>query len=371
MLENWLASPNRPDRLTTDADLVVALERAGVAMARLDQALTLHPLLPAFLYRTRLEAVRRQAAVDGHGIDPWHLAAMLEGLRFRMEGELRIIDRCQIFEAAKTALGYHQWITEPDFDQEGEVQDAEDHLAKAGPGTLLGAAEGLWSWLQRGGARPPIRAALIRHWKKRGLLRPPVPLTGARSLSADAPELYRDWLLCFLDAIAAEADDAHDELRKLEYGWRTARARVSVQRSTSRAPKAVDVLAAAPLLSATTLSRIVGMSIKAATELLDRFVGEGIAVEVTHRSARRLFGLAGMEPMREVTTAPRRPMPGRGPGRPPILPEEPEEGVVAEVALPPPSRFDRPPIDYSALDEAMVNLEAIIRRVRADLPSLL
>jgi hypothetical protein len=29
--------------------------------------------------------VRRQAAVDGHAIDPWHLAAVLEGLRLRMD----------------------------------------------------------------------------------------------------------------------------------------------------------------------------------------------------------------------------------------------------------------------------------------------
>ena len=38
--------------------LVDALARAAASMARMDQALTGHPLLPAFLYRTRLEAVR-------------------------------------------------------------------------------------------------------------------------------------------------------------------------------------------------------------------------------------------------------------------------------------------------------------------------
>jgi hypothetical protein len=43
-----------------------------------------------------LEAVRRQAAVDGQAIDPWHLAAVLEGLRLRMDHALRIIDRGMI-----------------------------------------------------------------------------------------------------------------------------------------------------------------------------------------------------------------------------------------------------------------------------------
>ena len=42
-----LAHPDLPD----------ALEQAAGAIARLDQALDCHPLLPAFLYRTRLDAV--------------------------------------------------------------------------------------------------------------------------------------------------------------------------------------------------------------------------------------------------------------------------------------------------------------------------
>src|ERR1700758_3066559 len=96
----------------------------------LDEALVNHPLRPAFLYRARLEAVRRQAAVDGQLIDPWHLAAVLEGLRLRMDGALRIIDRGVVFDAARHALTLHQWLAAPDFDAEGEVQRAEQHLAE-------------------------------------------------------------------------------------------------------------------------------------------------------------------------------------------------------------------------------------------------
>src|SRR5580658_10171651 len=111
-----------------DLTLGVALERASRAIARLDQALNWHPLLPAFLYRIRLEAVRRQAAVDGQLIDPWHLAAVIEGLRLRMDHAMRIIDRGVIFDAAHHALALHQWLTVPDFDQEGEVKQAETAL---------------------------------------------------------------------------------------------------------------------------------------------------------------------------------------------------------------------------------------------------
>ena len=113
---------------TEPADPMVlagALAGAAAAIARLDQALASHPLAQAFLYRARLESVRRQAAVDGQLIDPWHLAATIEGLRLRMDPYLRIIDRGDILDKARAALTLHQWIVEPDFDQEGEVQRAE------------------------------------------------------------------------------------------------------------------------------------------------------------------------------------------------------------------------------------------------------
>ena len=351
-------------------DLLSALERAAGALARLDQALDDHPLLPAFLYRARLEAVRRQASVDGHGIDSWHLAAILEGLRLRMPDYpgIRIIDRCEVFEAARTALGLHQWLVEPDFDQEGEVQVAERHLA-VGAG-LVDLADSVWSWLDRGGGRAPMRAALVRQWTKRRLLRAPVPLTGPRALAAEAPAEKAAWSVAFLEALRAEAADDLELLRSLERAWVSARARAPVQRTTSRAALAVDVLAAAPLMSATTLARAIGMSIKCAGELLERFVAAEIAVEVTHRSARRLFGLAGLAPVREVTVPPRRPVPGRGRGRPRLeLPPEAEPPLHPSPP-PPVSRFGRPAIDYSALEEAMAHCDQVIREARRRLDSV-
>ncbi len=111
------------------------------------------------------------------------------------------------------------------------------------------------------------------------------------------------------------------------------------------------------------------MSIKCATGLLDDLVGAGIAVEVTHRSARRLFGLAGLAPVREATAPPRRPMPGRGRGRP--RHEAPvEEEPVLPAPLPPVVRFERPAIDYGALEEAMAHCDSVIRATRSRLQSL-
>ena len=131
------------------------IEGAAAAIARLDEALVNHPLGAAFFYRARFDAVRRQAAFDGALIDPWHLAAVLEGFRLRMDGKLGFVDRGAILDAARHAFDQYQWLVMPDFDQEGAVRQAEAHLAEfAGPGEtpLLAAARGLHAWLGTGRA---------------------------------------------------------------------------------------------------------------------------------------------------------------------------------------------------------------------------
>ena len=53
---------------------------------------------------------------------------------------------------------------------------------------------------------------------------------------------------------------------------------------------AVDLLAAAPLVSATSLAAGLGMAVNNAAQLLEAFCAAGIAIEVTHRSKRRCSG---------------------------------------------------------------------------------
>jgi hypothetical protein len=115
--------------------LLRALARAAAATARLDQASARHPLRPALLHRARLEAVRRQAAVDGFLIDPWHLAALTEGLRpRRMSGARSLAEAGAVFEAGRAALALHRWLTAPDGDQEEEIQAAEAAPSRPWPG---------------------------------------------------------------------------------------------------------------------------------------------------------------------------------------------------------------------------------------------
>jgi hypothetical protein len=86
----------------------------------------------------------------------------------------------------------------------------------------------------------------------------------------------------------------------------------SHQRRNSHAAAAVDLLAATPPISATTLTAALDVAVKTAVRPLDGLITVGIAVEVTRRSMRRLFGLKGMERLAETVRPP-------GRGRLPIV----------------------------------------------------
>ena len=356
-----------------DPALLAALAAASAAVARLDAVVSLHPLREALLHRARLDAARRQAAVDGFLIDPWHLAAVLEGLPLRaMRDSTRVMDAGALHDAARRALDYHHWLTAPGEAAERAVRAALAALDAERPSgvALLDAAWGAWHWLDHGGARPPLRAALVRRWAAAGLLRAPLPLTGAAALGPGQPWEPSRWIPVFLRAVATEAGAALDLLVEMEQRWRAARAAVATgRRRTSRTPAAVDLLAAVPLVSATTLAAALDLSVKAAGAILDDLVRHGVAVEVTHRHSRRLFGLAGLAPLRAAAAPPRRPLPGRGRGRPRAMPPETEPLPAAETMppLPPAAPLARPAFDYGELAAAMQAVDAALRTARAGL----
>jgi hypothetical protein len=289
-----------------------------------------------------------------------------------MPDGLRIIERGVIVDAARSAFTLHQWITDPGFDEEDEVRAALKTLVSAPlpDAPLLAAALGVWEWLQNNGTRPPLRAAMIRFWVKNRLFKAPVPLTGPRSLSAEAPTEKAAWLAAFLEALGSEALDYLQLLLDLEREWFSARGGVAGRRSNSRAAMAIDVLAAAPLLSATTLAKAIGMSIRSATDLLDEFLSDGLVVEVTHRAKRRLFALRGLTPLRDEIAPPRRPLPGRGPGRPRL--DRPEEEVLETVPNQAPeiTLVARKAIDYSDLETWMANADTVIRQTSRNLDQM-
>jgi hypothetical protein len=205
----------------------------------------------------------------------------------------------------------------------------------------------------------------VRFWTKRQLLRMPIPLTGAAALGAETSWELQSWLPLFLRALEREAGENLDLLVTMERRWFTARRAITGRRKSSHAAAAVDVLAAAPVISATSLARILGIVVKNALRLLDELCAAEIAIEVTHRSKRRLFGLAGLAPLRDVVRPPYRPERNRGPGRPRHdTGEEPLDGDGAPAPAPPLSPLERAAFDYSTLEDAMAHLDDVVRRTR-------
>jgi hypothetical protein len=354
--------------------VAASLERAAGAVARLDSALARHPLAPAWAYRARLDAIRRHAAVDGQVIDPWHLAALIEGVRFRLGGSAAVIDRGAVFAAAHHGFGLYRWFSAPDEAQQVAIAEAAAHLDAVADrhSPLLGAALGVHAWLDRHGERPPLRAALAAYWPRRGVTALPCPLlTGAQALHAEVPWVREVWIGHFLDALAEEAEDGIAQLVTLERHWFAARRAVAGRRRDSRSAAAIDILAAAPLLSATSLGAALGMATKNATRLLEGFVVLGIASEVTHRSKRRLYGLKHLAPLREAAAPPRRPLPGRRPGRPsgsPFPTSDGNEGPAPTASVPPPSPplppLERREYEFGELDRWLDLADQAIRRAQ-------
>src|SRR5271169_6626052 len=251
---------NPPPRLPMA--LAGDLERTAAMIARLDSALAAHPLCPAWAWRARLDAIRQQAAVDGQVIDPWHLAALIEGVRLRLDHVPVLIDRGMLFAAAQHAFMLYRWFAMPDPAQREAIQQAVEHLESAGSAhsPLLGAAFGVHAWLDQGGERPPIRAALALYWQRRGVTALPCPLlTGVQALAAETPWAREAWIGHFLAALAREAADGLALLGMLERHWFAARTAIAGRRRDSRAAAAIDILAAAPLVSATSLGQALDM----------------------------------------------------------------------------------------------------------------
>ncbi len=336
-------------------------------MGRLDQRLHNHPLLPVILFRERLEAARICAGVDGHVINPWYLAAELEGLRPTLAGE-DVADRGAFVDNAKIAFKQYQWLVRPTSTQRVHIQQAAKllHSEAAAVGPLLGAARTFYCWIDAGNGRSPMRGALVSFWQETQLLRIGLPLTGARAFASGTCWERSVWIPSFLNALADEAEGIHTRVTGIERQWHHARAHSGARRCNSRAGTAIDLIAAFPLLSATRLAGLLGVSVKSACLLLERFLAEGLVTEVSHRTTRRLFALKGFEPLRDVVHPPKRPVAGRKRGRPRRddrdMPTDHAAG--AESARPTSAPLGSLAIDYTTLEEAIALADAAIGRMQ-------
>lgn len=345
----------RPD------DVVPALTRTALTLGALDQQLHRHPLREAVLFRVRLEAVRQCAAVDGFLIDPWQLAASLEGLRPRIRGQ-DVYERGNEIDALRYAFEQYQWLARASAFQEEQVTEALSSMTVpvGRLGVLWGSALAFREWIDAGRSRAPFRGALVRLWQKEGVFSGLYPITGAAAFRSGTSWDERRWIPAWLNALEREAAGVKDMIHTLDRSWRGARAQAGDQRRNSKAPLAIDIIAAHPVISATTLAAQLSVSVQAACVFLERFLERGLVIDVTHRAARRLFALKDLAPLREVVRIPKKPVSGRKRGRPRLDDEadHDDQGTgVVEKSSPPLPRW-KP--DYTALETAMAFADNVI-----------
>ncbi|CAO3441187.1 hypothetical protein [Azospirillum endophyticum] len=365
--------------------LPAALERAALAVARLDGTLDGHPLLPAWQHWVRLDAVCTHAGLDGHRLDPQRLTAFLEGLRLRPPDTLAPHERGADLDALTHGLRLYGLMLaaadrrpDPDLDAGTEAPDhrrlteeALWALSRIVPGARLPAlAHAMRAWLVADRPRGAVRAALPAALQAIGLTRTLLPiLAGADTLRPDSPMDANGWTLAFARSLEREAADGLAILRRLEHAWRAARAAIGPRRSNSRLPAAVDLLAATPLLGPVRLASLLGCSVRGAGMMLEELVVCGGAVEVTGRGSHRLYGLPGCAGIRGETAGPRRY--GHRRGRPPkIIVPTPVAATEPPPSPPPvPARLERLEVDYTALDALLADTNRVVERVQRMLKS--
>ncbi|WP_376967787.1 hypothetical protein ABNQ39_36615 (plasmid) [Azospirillum sp. A26] len=366
---------------TDPAARAAALERAALAVARLDATLDGHPLLPAWQHWVRLEAVRAHAGLDGHRVDPQRLAAFLEGLRLRAPDTAVPHERGADLDALSHALRlYGLMLAAADrrpareLDETTEAPEhrrlAEDALwtlTQSSPGARLPAlARAMRAWIVEDRPRGAVRAALPAALQATGVTKALLPvLAGADTLRPDSPTDADGWVLAFARSLEREAMDGLAILRRLEHAWRGARAAIGPRRSNSRLLAAVDLLAATPLLGPTRLASLLGCTVRGAGLMMEELVACGAAVEVTGRGSHRLYGLSGTEGIRGETAGPRRY--GQRRGRPPkIVVPAPLAATEPPPPSPPmPARLERLEVDYTALDALLADTNRVVERVQA------
>ncbi|MBO1329532.1 hypothetical protein J2D75_13775, partial [Acetobacter suratthaniensis] len=142
-----------------------------------------------------------------------------------------------------------------------------------------------------------------------------------------------------------------------------ARAQAGDQRRNSKAALAIDIIAAHPVISASTLAARLSVSVQAACVLLERFGERGLVVDVTRRSARRLFALKDLAPLRDTVQPRAQVMSGRRRGRPRASADTDDSSIEGKGTV-----HDFMPVeqwapDYSELEAAITEIDCLMTKI--------
>ncbi len=280
------------------------LERAAASVGRLDQAVARSWLGDAWARRSAYPATIACLAADGYLFEIERLFALAGGLPVNRVKDFGTDNR------AITALRRIQRsVGGPSSEggaMEAESLDIEDALAGfhavVGAPALLGAVMAFRSWLEAGQAASAAMTALPSFLAVRGLTGSPVPwLAGGLRRAAGAVGSYpaKAWTSRALQELGEAAAAGIRELEALTGLWRSWHAKVGPRRRNSRLPEVIDLLVAHPVQSPRQVSRVLGVSLRGASKLLDELKELRIVVAPLSRRSWRVLIAADLASLQD------------------------------------------------------------------------
>ena len=313
-------------------DIVVALATAERALGRLAHALEITPLHGTWLWRELVRVSVLVAQARGFHARVDHLRLALIGVPFeRGDHTPGLADARRVFLSAaplfrktnetdsRSALWPRDW--DPDGGSSEEIPPADRHEVDrgvadraqlvhlvdeltgfAGDGRRPALINLLVDLREKAAERnlPPalVRITLPLALVKAGLVPKAAPgLLGGRRLALGMSRASPDarpltpWLASALGELAREADLSRKRLAELtcqHQAWHKALSEARL-RKHARAPAALDLLAATPVLTIGLVADHLDISHVAAGTIVARLVDLGILAELTSRSRHKVF----------------------------------------------------------------------------------
>jgi len=313
-------------------DIVRPLATAERALGRLAQALETTPLHKAWLWRELTHLSAELAQAGGYQVNQEQLRLAVIGAPLEADDNTAGLGAAKrIFLAAAplfregnrtdsdAGLWPTFWGSEASKDANAADPAEMPSIEGKGDRAKLEAMVAELAGFADDGRRPalvnllvdlrgqaalrPLPASLVRlamplALHQAGIVPKPAPglLAGRRlplgmsRASGDLPPLTA-WLARALTDLDKEAGQSHRRLAELtrqQRAWHGALAKEGL-RKHARAPRALDLLMATPVLSLGLIARHAGCSHVAAGQIAERLVATGILVEQTSRSRHKLF----------------------------------------------------------------------------------
>ncbi|MGI9488226.1 MAG: hypothetical protein ACR2RF_20580, partial [Geminicoccaceae bacterium] len=224
-------------------------------------------------------------------------------------------------EPAIDGAGEGAWLQQGDDQRERLISLVRELAGFADDGRRPALINLLVDLRRHAGARrlsPHLtRLALPLALKEAGLVPKSAPgLLGGRRLalgmSAASPEAkpLSDWLNAGLDDLAREAQQSHHRLTELtsqHRAWHGALIKEGL-RKHALAPRALDLLAATPVLSIGLVARHLGCSHVAAGKIAEKLTELGILIPATSRSRHKIFVAGDLAARGRAETDPDQPL---------------------------------------------------------------